>query len=276
MSIDVEDYFQVSNFTSFIPMSQWESFALRVEKNTENLLEIFQRFQVKSTFFILGWVAERFPRLIQRMAQEGHEIASHGYQHELVYDIGPAKFREDLTKSKKILEDLSQKKILGYRAPSYSITKESLWALDILLEEGFRYDSSIFPVRHPRYGIPDARRDHHLFSRPQGQIEEFPPSTVKIGKYHLPIAGGGYFRLFPYAVTRWAVRKVNASGMPFIFYLHPWEIDPHQPRFREASFLKRFRHYNNLAKTEARLCRLLSDFSFVPLRELLFTSPASC
>ena len=271
LSIDVEDYFQVSNFASFIDPQQWDSFPSRVLQNTVSLLDQFREHGVKATFFILGWVAERFPELVKQIDEEGHEVASHGYGHQLIYEIGPQKFKEDICQSKSILEDITGKRVLGYRAPSYSVTSESLWALDILIEENFAYDSSIFPTRHPRYGIPDAPREHHVLKREHGTIEEFPPSTLPIGPLNLPIAGGGYFRLFPYFLTRWGAKRLNARGEDYVFYLHPWEIDPDQPRFKQASRLSRFRHYNNLKSTKTRLDRLLTDFKFAPLKTYLYT-----
>ena len=268
-SIDVEDYFQVSNFSKFVSIDSWQNFPLRVESNVESILKILQQAQVKGTFFILGWVAEKLPKMVYDIHREGHEIACHGYQHELVYDLGPEKFREDIRKSKAILEEICGQKVIGYRAPSYTITKDSLWALSILQEEGFLYDSSIFPVHHPRYGIPDAPRHPYLYSLNNTQMYEFPPATLEIGKFHLPVAGGGYFRLFPYDFTKWALNQINKEGYPFVFYLHPWEIDPKQPRFQQARFMHRFRHYINLSKTKGRLIKLLKDFCFVPMKEML-------
>ena len=269
LSVDVEDYFQVSNFSSFIRQDSWDSFPLRVEHNTDKLLELFHSHGVKATFFILGWIAERLPEIVRKIAAQGHEVACHGYQHQLIYDDGPERFREDVRRSKRLLEDIAGCQVYGYRAPSYSITNESIWALDILLEEGFHYDSSIFPVYHPRYGIPGAPRHHYVLTRESGQLEELPPATLPIGKFHLPIAGGGYFRLFPYLLTKFGLRCINHGGHSFVFYLHPWEIDPGQPRFRQASRLSRFRHYVNLASTKQKLRKLLKDFHFAPLLNLL-------
>jgi polysaccharide deacetylase family protein (PEP-CTERM system associated) len=195
-------------------------------------------------------------------------VACHGYSHRLVYEQTPAEFRGETLHSKALLEDQAQVPVLGYRAASYSITRRSLWALDTLIEAGFVYDSSIFPVRHDRYGIPDAPRAPHLIQRDGGRLVEFPPSTVQLPGARLPVAGGGYFRIFPYGITRWAVHRVNAEGLPFIFYLHPWEVDPDQPRVR-ASWLSRFRHYTNLDRCEARLRRLVGEFQFAPAREVL-------
>ena len=262
MSIDVEDYFHVSAFDGIVPRHQWESMGSRVVANTTRLLEIFDEFKVRSTFFILGWVAERHPELVQAIARRGHEVASHGYAHRLIYDQTPVAFREDVRRAKRLLEDASGSRVVGYRAPSYSITPRSLWALDVLLEEGYTYDSSIFPIRHDRYGIPVSARHSYRLERATGTLIEVPASTTRLGPLNLPIAGGGYFRILPYWWTRWGIDRVNRlEGRPAVFYLHPWEIDPEQPRLR-AGRLGRFRHYRNLHQTEARLRRLLTDFRF--------------
>ena len=263
MTVDVEDYFHVSAFASVIKPSDWDDFPCRVEANTDRLLGIFDDAGIEATFFVLGWVAERYPTLIRRIAEAGHEIASHGLTHQLVYDQTPSTFREETRKGKEILEDLVHKPVLGYRAASYSITSKSLWALDILADLGFQYDSSIFPVRHDRYGMPGEPRWPYRKATPGGgELIEFPLSTLDVGGYRLPVAGGGYFRLFPYALTKHAIRRTNhGAGNPFIFYLHPWELDPEQPRVR-AGRLSRFRHYLNLGKTQGRLRRLLRDFRF--------------
>ena len=270
LTIDVEDYFQVTNFATFIDPKSWDTFPSRVEQNTMNLLAIFKQYKVRVTFFILGWVAQRNRDLVKRIHADGHEVASHGYGHQLVYDLGEKKFREDIRRSKQVLEDVCGEQILGYRAPSYSIITRSKWALDVLIDEGFLYDSSIFPTHHPRYGIPNAPRHHHAIKRENGTIEEFPPSTIPIGKWNFPIAGGGYFRLFPYLLTRWGAQRLNRKGEDFVFYLHPWEVDPGQPHFKEASRLSRFRHYTNLATTKTKLERLIKDFKFAPLKDYLF------
>ena len=262
LTVDVEDYFQVSAFAKSINHIDWDNHPLRVEKNTRRLLDLFDETQVKATFFVLGWVADRVPQLVKEIADRGHEVACHGYSHQLVYNQTQEVFREETIRSKKLLEDLSQQPVHGYRAASYSITKDSLWALDILAEAGFEYDSSIFPVRHDRYGIPDANERPHALKTPQGHsLVEFPLSTAKIFNHKLPVAGGGYFRLYPYALTKAGLSQINRRQQPFIFYLHPWEIDPDQPRV-EAGWFSRFRHYNNLDKCESRLHNLLSDFEF--------------
>ncbi len=262
LTVDVEDYFQVSAFAQTIQPDDWVNHPLRVERNTHHLLDLFDEHQVKATFFVLGWVAERTRKLVEEIALRGHEVASHGYSHQLIYKQKPDVFREETLRSKKLLEDITQMPVRGYRAASYSITRQSLWALDTLVEAGFEYDSSIFPVRHDRYGIPGSSEQPYHLTTPQGHsLLEFPLSTAHIFNYRLPIAGGGYFRLYPYWLTRAGLRQVNRRSQPFIFYLHPWEIDPAQPKIA-ASWFSRFRHYNNLDKCEYRLQQLLDDFDF--------------
>jgi len=271
LTVDVEDYFQVSAFAKSIDRRDWDKHPLRVENNTRRLLDLFDEHQVKATFFVLGWVADRSKDLVKEIAARGHEVASHGYSHQLVYNQTPDVFREETLRSKHLLEDLVQMPVRGYRAASYSITERSLWALDILAEAGFEYDSSIFPVRHDRYGIPGAPDSPHRLETPKGHpLVEFPLSTAKLLKYRLPVAGGGYFRLYPYALTRTGLRQINRRQQPFIFYLHPWEIDPDQPRIA-ASWFSRFRHYNNLEKCESRLRRLMNDFQFGTAWDVLNT-----
>lgn len=270
MTVDVEDYVHVSAFAHVIAPADWDRHESRVVRNTHRLLELFATHRVQGTFFVLGWVAQRYPELIREIAVAGHEIACHGLTHQLVYNQTPEVFRSETRESKALLEDIVQQPVLGYRAASYSITARSLWALDILVDLGFQYDSSIFPVRHDRYGIPDAPLAPYVHRTPLGQsIVEFPLTTKDILRYRLPVSGGGYFRLFPYAFTRAAFRSINhREHRPFIFYLHPWEIDPQQPRIR-AGWLSTFRHYNNLAQCEARLTRLLADFRFAPAHQVL-------
>jgi polysaccharide deacetylase family protein (PEP-CTERM system associated) len=269
MTVDVEDYFHVSVFDGTLPRGEWARLESRVCTNTERLLGIFESVRVSATFFILGWVAERFPALVRQIAAGGHEIASHGYAHRLVYDQTPGAFREDVRRSKGLLESLAGRPVYGFRAPSYSVTPKSLWALDILIEEGYRYDTSIFPIRHDRYGIPVSPRHAYTLTRPSGSLVEVPASTVHCGPLNLPVAGGGYFRILPYAWTRWGIARVNRrEGKPAVFYLHPWEIDPGQPRLA-AGPLGRFRHYRNLAATESRLRRLLHDFAFGTVQSML-------
>jgi polysaccharide deacetylase family protein (PEP-CTERM system associated) len=269
MSVDVEDYFQVSAFDQVVDRSTWDTFESRVCANTERLLALFEESGVRATFFVLGWVAARFPALVRRIAEAGHEIASHGYGHRLVYEIGPEEFRQDIRRAKALLEDISGLAVQGYRAPSYSITERSLWALDLLIEEGYTYDTSIFPIHHDRYGIPGAPRHVHVMERVEGAIVEAPASTVRWGGVNLPIAGGGYFRLLPYWWTSRGIARLNRrERQPAIFYVHPWEIDPQQPRF-DVSRATRVRHYTNIGKTEGRLRRLLRDFAFSTVGDLI-------
>ena len=269
MTVDVEDYFQVSAFEGFAPRYRWHEFECRVEANTERLLSIFDDTKIKATFFILGWVAERYPHLVREIAQRGHELASHGYLHRLVYDTTREGFREDIRKAKGLIESASGGHVFGYRAPSYSITPRSLWALDILIEEGYRYDASIYPIHHDRYGIPPSPRQPYVIRRAAGAIMEAPGTAVRVGPLNLPVGGGGYFRLLPYEWTAWGLRRINRTeGRGAIFYLHPWELDPGQPRLPAGS-MTRLRHYTNLDKTEARLRRLIAEFSWGPLRSLL-------
>lgn len=262
MTIDVEDYFHVSVFDGLVPRSSWDQKESRVCRNTERLLALFDECGARATFFVLGWVAERYPALVRQIATAGHEIASHGYAHRLIYDQTTEGFRQDVRRAKALLEDACGRAVIGYRAPSYSITPRSLWALDVLLEEGYRYDSSIFPIRHDRYGIPVSARAPYQITRPAGTLIEVPASTTRLGPLNLPVGGGGYFRILPYWWTRWGIGRVNRiERRPAVFYLHPWEIDPDQPRL-EAGRLSRFRHYRNLHETEARMRMLLCDFRF--------------
>lgn len=270
LTVDVEDYFHVSALAPSIPRHEWELRKPRVVDNTRKLLDLFQRFDVHATFFVLGWVAERTPGLVREIAAQGHEIACHGLSHRLVYEQSPEEFRAETARAKRLIEDIAGCGVIGYRAASYSIVRESLWALDILAELGFAYDSSIFPVRHDRYGIPGAERVPHRMSTPGGaSIVEWPLATAQVLGCRLPVAGGGYFRLLPYWLTRWGLASINrVESQPFIFYLHPWEIDPQQPRVA-AGLLSRLRHYTNLDKCEARLRRLLGDFRFGTVRDAL-------
>ena len=269
MTIDVEDYFQVSAFEPHVDRRDWLRFESRVCRNTDRLLEILARADVQATFFVLGWVAEQFPALVRRIVAAGHELASHGYEHRLIYELEPEAFRSDLRRARLALEAAAGVPVMGYRAPSYSVTRKSLWALDVLIEEGYLYDSSIYPIHHDRYGMPDWRRHIHQITRPAGAIWELPGSTVRVFGTNLPIGGGGYFRLLPFAWTRHGFRQVNRNErQPAVFYLHPWEIDPAQPRLK-APVRSRIRHYHNLRKTEARLVRLLSEFRFGPVTRVL-------
>jgi polysaccharide deacetylase family protein (PEP-CTERM system associated) len=269
MSVDVEDYFQVSAFDGILPRIAWDRQESRVCANTDRLLDLFAEHHVRATFFVLGWVAERHPALVRRIGAAGHEVASHGYGHRLVYELTRDQFREDVRSAKSTLEAITGRPVSGYRAPSYSVTTQTMWALDVLLETGHWYDASIFPIHHDRYGIPDAPRHVHLIHREMGTIVEAPGSTVRCGPVNLPVGGGGYFRLLPYSWTRWGIARVNrAERQPAFFYLHPWEIDPDQPRLAVPS-LTRFRHYRNLSRTEPRLRRLLRDFRFTTVEGVL-------
>jgi polysaccharide deacetylase family protein (PEP-CTERM system associated) len=270
LTFDVEEYFHAEAFARVLRPEEWPTLESRVTRSTERLLDILDRDRVRATFFVLGWVAERHPALVREIASLGHEVACHGYGHRMIQHLTRPEFERDVTKAKRAIEDAVGKPVLGYRAPTFSIMRETLWSLDVLAEVGFRYDSSIFPVVHDRYGIPDAPRFPHRLKGPGGgEIAEFPLSTVQILGRRLPVAGGGYFRLFPYAVTRRAIARINTrEGQPAMVYLHPWEIDPEQPRLPVGP-LTRFRHLVNVGKTEARLTRLLDDFAFAPAAEVL-------
>jgi polysaccharide deacetylase family protein (PEP-CTERM system associated) len=269
-TVDVEDYFQVEGFANAIDRSSWEGFRTRVGASTSTLLDLLAQHKVHATFFVLGWVARKHPEIVRRIVAAGHEVASHGMSHRLIYTQSPAEFRRETHDAKALLEDLAQKPVVGYRAATYSITRRSLWALDILYEEGFRYDSSIFPMRHDRYGIPGAEPRPHVLTTPNGaRLVEFPISVLSYHGAKVPVAGGGYFRLFPYRFTRWALRRLNEQRQEFVFYVHPWEVDPEQPRVNDASVLSRFRHYLNLGRCAERLGRLLEDFEFDTMHSVL-------
>jgi polysaccharide deacetylase family protein (PEP-CTERM system associated) len=270
LTIDVEDYYHVSAFESVLRVENWESYESRVEKNTYDILDLLDHYRTKATFFVLGWVAERHTQLVRALVERGHEVASHGYAHKRLYTQPPEQFRAETLRSKSILEDIIGQRVFGYRAATYSITNQSLWALDILRETGFVYDSSIFPVRHDLYGIPGYPRFCHMIAeQPGAGLVEFPLSTLQFGKMNIPVAGGGYLRLFPLAFTRWSIRHLNTvERHPAVVYLHPWEIDPAQPRIPVRG-LSRFRHYHNLTKMEGRLKGLLKAFRFGSMREVL-------
>lgn len=268
-TVDVEDYYHVSAFERVVSRDNWPQYPSRVEANTDRLLELLARHNVAGTFFVLGWVAERFPRLVRHIADAGHELASHSYWHRLVYSLTPDEFRADLRRSTAAIEDAAGARVTSYRAPSFSITGESLWALDVLAAEGFECDSSVFPIRHDRYGIPGAERFPHRRATSQGQIWEFPAATVRLAGTTMPTAGGGYFRLYPWELTRRMLASINGRGRPFMFYTHPWEIDPEQPRIAGIDWRSRFRHYTNLATTEPKLERLLATFRFGRMRDVI-------
>ncbi|MGE5548726.1 MAG: XrtA system polysaccharide deacetylase [Solirubrobacterales bacterium] len=262
MSVDVEDYFQVQALAGAVERHQWEAMPRRVEANTERILALFERHGITATFFTLGWVAARHPALIRRIVARGHELASHGSEHRRADDQGREAFREDVRTSKRQLEDVSGTAVKGYRAPTFSIGRANLWAFEVLAEEGYAYSSSVYPVRRDFYGMPEAPR-FAFFPLSAHGFEEYPVTTVRIAGRNLPCGGGGFFRLLPYALTRAALRRVNAADRrPAIFYLHPWEIDPGQPRVEGLPWKARFRHYLNLDKTEKRLERLAADFAW--------------
>jgi len=269
-SVDVEDYFQVAALAEAISRDSWGERETRVERNTGLILDLLAERGIRGTFFVLGWIAERHPGLIRRISSAGHEVASHGFSHRLIYEQTPEEFREETLRSKRLLEDLIGAPITGYRAASFSITSRSLWALDVLIDAGFQYDSSVFPIRHDRYGIPGASHSPGRISAPSGRtLVEFPMSAASFAGVRIPVSGGGYFRLLPYWLTRSGLRRINAAERrPFTFYLHPWEVDPGQPRVR-VSWLSRFRHYTNLHRCEDRLRRLLGEFRFTTMRETL-------
>lgn len=262
MTVDVEDYFQVSAFEPYIKRDDWDRLDCRVERNTQRILDLFDQHSVKATFFMLGWVAERYPGLIRRIVESGHELASHGYEHIRVTQQQPDQFRADVTRTKALLEDMGGVPVRGYRAASYSIGAKNLWALEVLQEAGHEYSSSIYPIKHDLYGMPQAPRFPFYPNGDDGLLE-VPVTTFTLAKRRFPCGGGGYFRLFPYPIYRWAMRRVNnKDGQPGVFYFHPWEIDPEQPRQTGISAKTRFRHYLNLERMEARLEQLLRDFSW--------------
>jgi polysaccharide deacetylase family protein (PEP-CTERM system associated) len=267
MSVDVEDWFCVYNLSRLIPYSDWDKCESRVQRNTEQLLDLFAKHGVEATFFVLGWVADRFPDLVKEIERRGHELASHGYSHRLLTFMQPEEFRVDLLRSLEVLSKATTQEVRGFRAPSFSLTRRTMWAADILKESGIQYDSSVFPAQfHPDYGIPDADlRPHQLTEG----LTELPMGVARMFGRNIPCCGGGYFRLYPYALTRRLMRRCNAQGRAVMFYLHPWEMDPGQPRVEGMSWSKRFRHYNNLEKTGQRLERLLGDFPFTSARKLI-------
>jgi len=277
LTVDVEDYFQVSAFANQIDIKDWPNWPLRAEQNTHTLLELFERKDIKATFFVLGWVAERCPELIRAIHKAGHEVASHGMTHQLVYNQKPETFREETFRSKQLIEDIIGEAVYGYRAASYSITPHSLWALETLIDAGFTYDSSIFPVHHDRYGMPGAPLNIHTAQTTNGKsLTEFPLTSAKFFNGRLPVAGGGYFRIYPYFFSKLMLKRAAAEiKQPFIFYLHPWEIDPEQPRVPNSSALSRFRHYTNLSRCLPRLENLIGDFDFTTVKNVIDTYQSS-
>ncbi len=267
LSIDVEDYYHVSGLSSVIRRADWENYPKRVVENTHKILRLLDVHNTKATFFILGIVAESFPELVKAIHKAGHEIASHGYGHQPVYELTETQFQQDLQRSVYTLEGITSEPIKGYRAPSFSIIETTRWALDVLLDLGFRYDSSIYPIQYDRYGWPNAQRFPHVVkSHGDDVLWEFPPCTIRALGRNIPIAGGGYFRFFPYRFTKACIQKLNAKGLPAMVYLHPWEFDPDQPKFK-PEFKNRIRHYLNLDKTESRFSELLKDFTFTTISD---------
>ncbi|HEY9103458.1 XrtA system polysaccharide deacetylase [Chitinimonas sp.] len=273
LTIDVEDYFQVSAFAPYIERDQWDSRECRVERNMDRILALLDSKGVKATFFTLGWIAERYPQVVRRIVTGGHELASHGYGHQRASDLSEADFFADVSRAKQLLEDLSGQVVKGYRAPSFSIGTGNLWAFDCLERAGYRYSSSIYPIQHDHYGMPDAPRFAHQVRR---TLLEVPVTTANLLGRNLPASGGGYFRLMPYPLSRWLLRRVNQRDMQSaIFYFHPWEIDADQPRVAGINFKSRFRHYLNLDKMEGRLSRLLDDFRWGRMDEVFLAGTAA-
>jgi len=278
LTFDVEEYFHAEAFAGVVRPEDWPTFGSRVVDATERLLDILDYADVRATFFVLGWVAERQPGLVQEIHARGHELACHGYGHQMISRLTPQEFADDVKRAKKVIEDIAGTRVIGYRAPTFSVTRQTLWSLEVLTEAGFRYDSSIFPIVHDRYGIPDAPRFAHRIPMFVTRIPivgngcamaELPPSTVSVFGHRLPVAGGGYFRLLPYGLTRLAIRHLNkVERQPAVVYLHPWEIDRHQPRL-SVGRLTRLRHSINIDETEDKLCRLLADFRFAPAAQVL-------
>lgn len=271
LTIDVEDYFQVSAFAPHIERSDWDSRECRVERNVDRILALLEEADTKATFFTLGWIAERYPALVRRIVEGGHELASHGYGHERVSDLSEADFFNDIHSAKALLEDIAGVRVQGYRAPSFSIGAGNLWALDTLQRAGYRYSSSIYPIKHDHYGMPDAPRFAHEI---RDGLIEVPPTTLRMLNRNLPSSGGGYFRLFPYALSRWMLRQVNSQDhSPAVFYFHPWEIDGGQPRIQGIGLKTRFRHYVNINRMEPRLRRLLRDFRWGRMDHIFLPEP---
>ena len=272
LTIDVEDYFQVSAFAPYIARADWDTSECRVERNVERILQLLDRRAIKATFFTLGWIAERYPHLVRRIVENGHELASHGYGHERASDLSEAAFFDDIRRAKVLLEDLSGTEVRGYRAPSFSIGSANLWAFDCLERAGYRYSSSIYPIAHDHYGMPDAPRFAH---RVRGLLE-VPATTLRALNRNWPASGGGYFRLLPYGLSRWMLNRVNQrDAQPATFYFHPWEIDPGQPRVPGISAKTRFRHYVNIGRMEGKLDRLLSDFDWGRMDRVFFDNASA-
>ncbi len=266
VSVDVEDYFHAETFSRVVDRSRWDSYASRVERNTERLLELLGKLNVHGTFFILGWVAERFPSLVSKIAGGGHELACHSFWHRLIYQLDAAEFREDARRAKDTIEQIAGQTVNGYRAPTYSIVDRSIWALEILAELGFSYDSSIYPIHHDRYGMPWAPRVPFRVNTASGPITEFPITTFRLGGHNMPVGGGGYLRLLPMLYTRLGLKRVKKEGVPIVIYIHPWEVDAEQPRL-PGSLSSRLRHYTNLGRTYERFRHILQEGSYTSFRE---------
>lgn len=269
ISVDVEDYYQVEAFSEVIDRGQWNSYPSRVASNNEKILMLFDDNGVKGTFFTLGCVAEKDPGVVREIYEQGHEVACHGFSHRMILKQSQDEFREETIRAKSLLEDIIGDEVKGYRAATYSITRKNLWALDVLIEAGFEYDSSIFPIKHDRYGISDFTRFPCQIEINGKMIKEFPISTARLVGINLPVSGGGYFRLYPYQLSKMGLNSVNKEGVPFVFYLHPWEVDPGQPHIHGISKATKFRHYVNLDKTESKLQELLDDFSFGRMDQII-------
>jgi len=266
VSVDVEDYFHAETFSGVVDRARWDSYTSRVEPNTRRLLESMAALNIHGTFFVLGWVAERFPALVREIAAGGHELACHSYWHRLIYKLEPADFKEDTRRAKDIIEQIAGQAVTGYRAPTYSVIDSSVWALDILTELGFTYDSSIFPIHHDRYGMPGAPRAPFRFQTPSGPMTEFPITTFRLAGHNMPVGGGGYLRLLPRIYTRLGLKRVQKEGLPIVIYIHPWEIDPEQPRL-PGSMKSRLRHYTNLSSTLDRFESVLRTGNYTSFRE---------
>ncbi len=271
-TVDVEDYFQVTGFENDIPRQKWNQFESRVEFNTLRLLELLERYDVKATFFVLGWIADQFPDLVKAISEAGHEIGSHSYWHRLIYTLTPQEFQRDLARSRDVLHAVTGQPITSFRAPSFSITERSRWALAELSKAGFKTDSSIYPIKHDRYGMPGANTRIHTITTEHGDISEMPMTVRKVAGVSVPVSGGGYFRLYPQQFTSKLLKRVNRSGEPFVFYIHPWELDAGQPRLKAGTAISRWRHYLNLESTESKLRHILQEFEFGPLSKVIAES----
>ena len=266
VSVDVEDYFHAEAFSDVVDRARWDTYATRVVPNTQRLLESLAMLNIHGTFFVLGWVAERFPALVREIAAGGHELACHSYWHRLIYKLDPAEFREDTRRAKDVIEQISGQPVYGYRAPTYSVIDRSVWALEILAELGFTYDSSIFPIHHDRYGMPGAPRSPFRFQTPSGLLIEFPITTFRVAGHNMPVGGGGYLRLLPRLYTRLGLKRVQREGLPIVVYIHPWEVDPEQPRL-PGRLSSRLRHYTNLSQTLDRFESVLQAGKYTSFRE---------